>query len=698
MVDAANTETTPATSTFLGRILQIALGIFVTTSDLPPYSSNEIDMTAVGYNCTFDDPCRWFSEGATADRWRRAQGEPDLFLWLASTGTIQRPGGPFALIELRGQQADRFLSDKIQCQDGTVSLSFTYWIVGDANLKVCLVDSLDKKFNCTAMLGAQPMPRKVLLSLPQVQKPFRIAVIPNIAIGMIAIDDIEYSGVPCQREISTITPIPSIESENFNFSQITVEGMTFGAEGTGVTITSSTEPTLAIEPTEPPFDLLIIGSKTIPFFDHRRGRIIGNNTMLLCDFTNNFLCLWGPESGRWGIIQEGALPSLTIPDGYPTPSYPVAIVIQGTAMLTSDPLKCQTGSGKLMFRHWTSGSPTVQACVIGYGIGSKKVECIGASQDNEAADDKSLLVFYFKQPILEPFTLNIIPQWDNTARNQYLIIDEIAYFGNCNTKKLNEEINEGFLTVQNSNWTRPRTYGNFVWSTEKHNTGSPRKKQNEKISKNTSIPKTNYSEWKTLPPIITSDQLLIDSTHSDYCKLLNCNFEENACNYLNHGLTKVPWMLRSSGYETTILKSIDLLPFSPNDQYISTRLPPDQYAILESPRFKATSEINIILFQYYRSSFYATIRLCLNSCSVYLYKNASVFTQCPSLIPGTQLSKKTHEWYTARIRLPVGTTRFYLVAQNSNKSTTDAVVAIDNIKLPTCSSEKDATVDMNNTS
>lgn len=61
-----------------------------------------------------------------------------------------------------------------------------------------------------------------------------------------------------------------------------------------------------------------------------------------------------------------------------------------------------------MFRHWTSGSPTIQACVIGYGIGSKKVECMGANQDNEATDDKSLVVFDFKQPILEPFTVSVL--------------------------------------------------------------------------------------------------------------------------------------------------------------------------------------------------------------------------------------------------------------------------------------------------
>ncbi|CAG9535386.1 unnamed protein product [Cercopithifilaria johnstoni] len=695
-MDAVVTETAPVISTFLGRILQIALGIFVTTSDLPPYSSNETDMATVNYNCTFDKPCRWFSEGDTADHWRLAQGEPELFLWLTSTGTIQRPGEPFAMIELRGQQADRFLSDEIQCQDGTALLSFTYWIMGGANLKVCLVDLLNKKFNCTPMLGERPMPRKVLLSLPHVQEPFRIAIIPNIAIGMIAIDDIGYDGVLCQREISTVTLIPLIKSENFNSSQKTVEEITFGAGSGGVTITSSTESTLAIESTEPPFDLLIIGSKTTPFFDNRRGRIISNNTMLFCDFANNFLCLWGPESGRWGIIQEGALPSVTVPDGFPVPSYPVAIVIQGTAMLTSDPLKCQTGSGKLIFRHWTNGSPTVQACAIGYGIGSKKVECMGASQDDEIADDKSLLVFDFKQSILEPFTLNIIPQWDNTARNQYLIINEIAYLGNCDTKKLNEEISERSLTEQNGNiiWTKSKTYENFVWTIEKDNTESPREKQNGKASKSTSVPRTNYSKQITLPPIITSDQSLTDSTYLNYCELLNCNFEENACNYLNHGLTKVPWILRSSDYET-ILKLANLLPFPPNDHFISTTLSPGQYAILESPRFKTTSKAEIVLFQYYRSSFYANIRICLYSCSIYLHKNSSTFARCPSLILGAQLSRKTREWYTARIQLPARTTRFCLVAHNSNQSITDTVVAIRNIMLASCNSEKDAVVDMN---
>ncbi|VDK65674.1 unnamed protein product [Onchocerca ochengi] len=484
---------------------------------------------------------------------------------------------------------------------------------------------------------------------------------------------------------------------------MTTERITVDAESVDITRTLPTELTPETQSIEP-FDLLIIGSKTTPFFDHRRGRIIANNTMLFCDFTNDFLCLWGPESGKWGIIQEGAIPSLTVPANYPTPIYPVAIVIQGTAMLTSDPLKCQTDSGKLKFRHWTNGSPTIQACIIGYGIGSKKVECMRASQNPETADDKSLLVFDFKQPVLEPFTLNIVPQWDNTARNQYLIIDEIAYLGSCDIEKLNKKVSEGSLTEQTGNiiWTKPKSYENLVWIMEKQKTESSRKKQDDKASKNTSVPITNYSEWITLLPATTSNQLSPDSTHSNYCKLLNCNFEENACNYLNHGLTKVPWMLRNHG--TTISKSVDIPPFPSKNQFISTKLPPNQYAILESPRFNVTSETITVLFQYYRSSFSAIIRLCLDNCSVHMNEKASTFVQCPLLNLETQLSKKMRGWYTARIQLPPGTIRyiaalqFYLVAHNSNKSIIDTMVAIDNIKLSSCGPEKDAMIDMNNTS
>uniref|UniRef100_A0A915PPR4 MAM domain-containing protein n=1 Tax=Setaria digitata TaxID=48799 RepID=A0A915PPR4_9BILA len=193
--------------------------MFVTTSDLPPYSINETDSATASYNCTFGAPCRWFSEGTTPDRWLLAKGEPDPFLWLASMGTIQRPAEPFALIKLRGQQADRLISHKIHCQENTAILSFFYWIAGGANLEVCLISSVGKKFNCTAMLGTRSMPRKVLLPVPQIQEAFQIAIIPNIATGIVAIDNIEYDATPC-RKVSAAASIPIVENEKISSFQV----------------------------------------------------------------------------------------------------------------------------------------------------------------------------------------------------------------------------------------------------------------------------------------------------------------------------------------------------------------------------------------------------------------------------------------------------------------------------------------------
>uniref|UniRef100_A0A1I7V9Q2 DDE_Tnp_1_7 domain-containing protein n=1 Tax=Loa loa TaxID=7209 RepID=A0A1I7V9Q2_LOALO len=114
-----------------------------------------------------------------------------------------------------------------------------------------------------------------------------------------------------------------------------------------------------------------------------------------------------------------------------------------------------------------------------------------------------------------------------TARNQYLIIDKIAYLGSCETKKLNKEINEEYLTERNDSimCTKPETYENFVWAIEKHQTESSQKKQDGKASKNTFVPRTNYSEWIALSSTTTSDSSSTDFTHLNYCEQLSCNFE-----------------------------------------------------------------------------------------------------------------------------------------------------------------------------
>lgn len=77
--------------------------------------------------------------------------------------------------------------------------------------------------------------------------------------------------------------------------------------------------------------------------------IITESTKLLCDFNNEFSCQWGAEAGRWAIIEAGAIPSLesSVSDPNLLPTFPAALVLQGTAMLTSDPIRCQTGPGKV---------------------------------------------------------------------------------------------------------------------------------------------------------------------------------------------------------------------------------------------------------------------------------------------------------------------------------------------------------------
>lgn len=55
---------------------------------------------------------------------------------------------------------------------------------------------------------------------------------------------------------------------------------------------TTTQPTTE---TDPPFELFIMGNKTHPLFDRRRGKIIDDTQELLCSFDSNFPCLWGED-------------------------------------------------------------------------------------------------------------------------------------------------------------------------------------------------------------------------------------------------------------------------------------------------------------------------------------------------------------------------------------------------------------------
>ncbi|KAH7731948.1 Protein MAM-1 [Aphelenchoides avenae] len=288
------------------------------------------------------------------------------------------PSEPFTLIEVRGRPSDMLASDLIHCQKDSALFSFTYWTVGNADLEICLMDKQMRQFNCTGMLHSHIQPGKVALKIPPIQHPFHIAIIPDSTTGIIVVDDIK--------------------------------------------------PVFPTTTTEPPFDLLIIGNKTKPLFDRRRGKIIDDVSDLLCDFAFDYPCFWGPEAGKWAVIQKGAIPSLeeSLASHAALPAFPAAVVIQGNAMLTSDPVRCQSGEGKLLFRYWTNGEVMLQACALGYNLDSEKVQCVDQLVKATAVDESTLAVFELASPIPEPFTLNIVPVWSSDSRNRYLIIDEIA--------------------------------------------------------------------------------------------------------------------------------------------------------------------------------------------------------------------------------------------------------------------------------
>jgi hypothetical protein len=81
--------------TFVHNLPQVALGLFVSTSDLPHLGQSDASAT---FDCSFDGPCRWQSSGGNADRWLLATGQPDPFLWLAATGSMQPPGTVMMII------------------------------------------------------------------------------------------------------------------------------------------------------------------------------------------------------------------------------------------------------------------------------------------------------------------------------------------------------------------------------------------------------------------------------------------------------------------------------------------------------------------------------------------------------------------------------------------------------------------------
>uniref|UniRef100_A0A1I7WJL9 H(+)-transporting two-sector ATPase n=1 Tax=Heterorhabditis bacteriophora TaxID=37862 RepID=A0A1I7WJL9_HETBA len=87
----------------------------------------------------------------------------------------------------------------------------------------------------------------------------------------------------------------------------------------------------------------------------------------------------------------------------------------------------------MLFRYWSNGGIVLQVCALGY-VDSTIIECV--DQSNTLKHERNTLaVFNMNRSIAEPFTLNIVPQWEPGLKNRFLVIDEIAYIGECTIGK-----------------------------------------------------------------------------------------------------------------------------------------------------------------------------------------------------------------------------------------------------------------------
>ena len=104
----------------------------------------------------------------------------------------------------------------------------------------------------------------------------------------------------------------------------------------------------------------------------------------------------------------------------------------------------------------------LQVCAMG-----SKIQCAEKVAHNNALDPTTLAVFEFQHSIRQPFTLNIVPNWEVRNRKEifsdinpihgikardslknYLVIDEISYVGECKSSAQNEiEIGSGSRVV-----------------------------------------------------------------------------------------------------------------------------------------------------------------------------------------------------------------------------------------------------------
>jgi hypothetical protein len=106
------------------------------------------------------------------------------------------------------------------------------------------------------------------------------------------VDDITYDFVTCEIKPEVANNITEI----FLPSTVTTPTSVFSTTTLPITLPAKSGDEVSA---------IINGSNTEPLFDRRKATFVDSTDALICDFTDNFPCRWGPESGDWALALQG---------------------------------------------------------------------------------------------------------------------------------------------------------------------------------------------------------------------------------------------------------------------------------------------------------------------------------------------------------------------------------------------------------
>ncbi|WKY05964.1 hypothetical protein Q1695_006289 [Nippostrongylus brasiliensis] len=147
--------------------------------------------------------CVWGSTESTsgnedteieANQWMVGHGPLNQEKFYSLTGLNDLPDGEFAVARMETGGATMLLSEVVRCVLNEASIQFNLWLTGTAKLQVCLVDE-----STPSLLDCQPAaPGPVVVDLPRIERPFRIALrAESPDQGLVIVDDINVQGELC---------------------------------------------------------------------------------------------------------------------------------------------------------------------------------------------------------------------------------------------------------------------------------------------------------------------------------------------------------------------------------------------------------------------------------------------------------------------------------------------------------------------